>query len=81
LSQAYRETTYSFRNVSASEAAGWKPWRVRLHQVRAGDTVESLAARLPFDKLKVERFRAINGLGAGEALRPGQTVKLVAAGN
>ncbi|MQA64841.1 MAG: M48 family metalloprotease [Alphaproteobacteria bacterium] len=81
LSQAFRETTYSFRNVSASEAATWKPWRIRLHQVRAGETAESLAARLPFEKLKVERFRALNGLGAGEALRPGQTVKLVAAGN
>jgi predicted Zn-dependent protease len=81
LSRAFRETTYSFRNVSASEAATWKPWRIRLHQVRPGDTVESLAARLPFEKLRVERFRALNGIGAGEALRPGQTVKLVVAGS
>ncbi len=77
MSRDLRETTYSFRMVNAAEAAQWKPWRIRLHRVVPGDTVESLAARLPFAKLKVERFRALNGLGAGEQVRPGQTVKLV----
>lgn len=77
LSLALRRTTYSFRRVSAAEAAKWKPWRVHLHKVVAGDTVESLAARMPFSKLKVEWFRALNGLGTGEPLRLGQTVKLV----
>ncbi len=77
LAAALRETTHSFRKVSAAEAAKWQPWRIRLHKVRAGDTVESLAARLPFESLKVEWFRVLNGLGPGEPLRVGEMVKLV----
>ncbi len=77
LSLGLRRTTYSFRKVSAAEAAKWKPWRIRLHKVVAGDTVESLAAQMPFSKLRVERFRALNGLGEGEPIKLGQTVKLV----
>src|SRR5690606_18918879 len=80
LAAALRETTYSFRKVSAAEAAKWQPRRIRLHKVQAGDTVESLAARLPFEKFKVEWFRVINGLGAGEPLKLGQTVKLITEG-
>lgn len=79
LSKELRETTYSFRNVPTSEATTWKPWRIRLHKVVAGDTVENLAARQPFDRLKVERFRTLNGLGVGEPLRLGETVKLIVA--
>ncbi len=81
LSRELRETTYSFRKVSASEAAQWKPWRIRLHRVAPGDTAEKLAQRMPFEKLKVERFRALNGLEPGEGLRVGETVKIVLEGD
>lgn len=77
LATAFRETTHSFKKVSAAEAATWHPLRIRLHKVTAGDTVQSLAARLPFEKLKVDHFRVLNGLDAGETLKLGETVKLV----
>ena len=77
MSRDLREATYSFRIASAAEAATWKPWVIRLHRVVAGDTVESLAARMPFTTLKAERFRTLNGMGPGEPLRLGETVKLV----
>jgi predicted Zn-dependent protease len=77
LAKAFRKTTYSFKKVSAAEAGAWHPRRIRLHKVTAGDTVESLAARMPFDRFKVDHFRTLNGLGPGEPLKIGQTIKLV----
>jgi len=81
FSRDFRLATYSFHLVSAREAAKWQPQRIRLHRVTAGDTVTSLAARTPFRKFQVERFRVLNGLSAGQALTPGETVKLVTEGS
>jgi predicted Zn-dependent protease len=78
LSEGFRRTTYSFTRLSPAEAAAARPYRLRIVTVKPGDTVESLAARLPYDDLRVERFRTLNGLVAGEAVRPGQLVKLIA---
>ena len=72
-----RETTYSFRRLSAAEAAALKPYRIRIHEVRAGDTVSGLARRMPFDGFREERFRLLNGMQPGEALQRGRLVKLV----
>ncbi len=80
FSGEFRATRQSFRTVSEREAATWPAQRIRLHRVRAGDTVESLAARGPFEKLKVDRFRVLNGLSPGEPLKLGSTVKLVLEG-
>jgi predicted Zn-dependent protease len=77
LSESLRRMTYSFRQLSEREAAALKPLRIRVVTARAGDTVASMAARLPFGSLREERFRVLNGLGPNEALRPGQAVKLV----
>jgi predicted Zn-dependent protease len=73
-----RRTTYSFRKLTDAEAAALKPQRIRIVTVQPGDTVASLAARMPFEDYKVERFRTLNGLAEGAALTPGQKVKLVA---
>ncbi len=73
-----RRMTYSFRPLGEREAAALRPLRVRVHTVAPGDTVESLAATLPFDDLRAERFRVLNGLGPGERLAPGRLVKLIA---
>jgi predicted Zn-dependent protease len=78
LSEALRRTTYSFRKLTDAEAAALKPQRIRVVTVQPGDTVASLAARMPFEDYKVERFRTLNGLAEGAALTPGQKVKLVA---
>jgi predicted Zn-dependent protease len=77
FASAFRKTTYSFKKVAAAEAETWQPRRIRLHKVTASDTVESLAARLPFDRFKVDHFRTLNGFGPGEPLKVGQTVKLI----
>ncbi|MFQ5784637.1 MAG: M48 family metalloprotease [Alphaproteobacteria bacterium] len=77
MSEDLRRMTYSFRALSEAEARAVKPLRIRIHEVAAGETVDSLAARLPFDDFRVERFRVLNGLKPNEALRPGRLVKLI----
>lgn len=77
LQTEFQRTTYSFRQLSADEAANIRPLRIVIHTVQAGDTVESLAATMPFASYRLERFETLNGLSRGQPLTPGQTVKLV----
>ena len=76
--EALQRTTYSFRLLSADEAAAIRPLRLRVVTVGAGDTQRSLADRLPFEKLRLERFETLNGLARGQPLEPGSQVKIVA---
>ena len=78
MSRELRDTTYSFRKLSQAEAAALKPFRIRIHIVRPGETPESLAARMPFESYAMQRFLVLNGMQPGEALKPGRKVKLVA---
>ncbi|MCC7048747.1 MAG: M48 family metalloprotease [Alphaproteobacteria bacterium] len=77
LSFDLRRSTYSFRALTAAEAAQLKPLRLKLVRVVAGDTVESLAQRLAPQDSRDQRFRALNGLGPEDQVQPGQWVKLV----
>ncbi len=80
LYDAYRETAYSFRGVSASEARSWRPYRIRIVRVRRGDTVARMARRMAVDKLPKKHFRVINALGPGDRLTAGRRVKIVVLG-
>ena len=81
LNDGFQRTVNSFHRLSAQEAASLRPLRVQVAQVRAGDTVQSLAQRSAFPDHKLERFLVLNGLQQGTALRPGQLIKLVVEGN
>jgi predicted Zn-dependent protease len=81
LSEALRGTTYSFKKLTAAEAAAVKPQRIAVVRVGTGDTVERLAARMAFPDRKVERFRVLNGLQPNEGVRAGQLVKIVVEGD
>ncbi len=72
-----KKATYSFRKLSQSERNSLKPLRIVTRTARAGDTVASLAATMPFDNLRELRFRALNGLIANETLRAGTEYKVV----
>jgi predicted Zn-dependent protease len=76
--EALQRTTYSFRLLSADEAAAIRPLRLRVVTVGPGDTAGSLADRLPFEKLRLEWFETLNGLAPGQPLAPGSQVKIVA---
>lgn len=50
---------------------------VRIVTVKAGDTIDGLAARMTFPSLKRERFLTLNGIEDGDKIVPGQLVKLI----
>jgi predicted Zn-dependent protease len=77
LARDLQETTYSFRRLSAAEAARLHPQEVRVVTVRAGDSVAKLAAKMPFPDFREERFRTLNGLAPADRLTPGQQVKII----
>lgn len=69
--------TYSFRGLSQAEAARARPTRIISIAARPGDTMASLAARMPFADYREPRFRTLNGFGPNDSLTPGMRVKLV----
>jgi predicted Zn-dependent protease len=77
LDRAFRESVGTFRRMSVAESNAAKPQRLRMVTVAEGDTVERLAARMSTVDRPVERFRLLNGLAAGDRVRPGDQVKIV----
>ena len=70
----------SLTRIGAAEAAAIRPRVIDVVTVGPSDSVSTLAARMAYRDLKEERFRVLNGLAAGAALRPGQKVKIVVYG-
>ncbi len=70
----------SFRRITPAEAAAIRPRILHVAIVRPGDTMQSLASKMAYHDLKLERFQALNGLSPNVALAPGQKVKLVVFG-
>lgn len=73
-------TIDSVRRLSAQEAGQIRARIIDVVTAGRTDTVESLARRMAYPTLQVERFRTLNGLTAGERVVPGQRVKLVVYG-
>ena len=70
----------SMRRLTAQEVAAIRPRRVEVVTVRSGDTVASLSGKMAYTTYREERFRVLNAVPAGAALKPGQKVKLVVFG-
>lgn len=79
LSEAFRRTTYSLRRLSPAEAAEVKPLRLVVTKVRKGETVDDLAAALPYGRWNDDWFRLLNDLQKGQRVAPGDVVKMVLA--
>jgi predicted Zn-dependent protease len=77
LSEDFRRTTYRFRKLAPDERDEIKPLRVRIITVGSKDTVENLAAQMPFDDFRIARFRVLNGLRSTDRLKTGQRIKTV----
>lgn len=73
--EALQRTTFSFRRIGEADAARERPLRIRLHTVRAGDTVAQLSRWMPEGAHAETRFRVLNGLGPNEEPAPGRLVK------
>jgi predicted Zn-dependent protease len=63
--------------MAQSEIDGAKPLRLRIVTVTPGDTAERMASRMPLVDRPLERFLILNGLNQGDALTPGEKVKVV----
>jgi predicted Zn-dependent protease len=70
----------SLRRTTAGEAAAVRPRIIQIATVRAGDTPQSMAARMAYRNFQLDRFISLNGLAPGARLVPGQKVKLVVFG-
>lgn len=68
----------TFRYVDPATAQSISPLRVRIAKVRPGDTAVSLANRMSYSDMKLERFLTLNGIQAGQPLKPGDKVKVIA---
>jgi len=79
-SEPFRATTYSLRRLSNAEVAALRPLRLRVVEVRAGDTIETLSRRMAFDDLRRERFMVLNGIDHEGQLQPVMLVKIVVDG-
>jgi predicted Zn-dependent protease len=75
--RSFRESIESFRRLTVAEMSAAKPFRLKVVTVAPGDTIERLAGHMAIVDKPLERFLIINGLEAGEALRPGDKVKVV----
>ncbi len=76
---AFQKTIGSFRLLSAGEKAQLRPLRIRIVNVRAGDTVEKLARRMAGIETsrRKDMFMVLNGLERPEQLQPGMLVKTI----
>lgn len=71
------DASRTFRRLSQGEANGLKGQTIDIVTVRRGDTVASLSQRMNVGEFKEDRFRVLNGLTRGQALRTGQKVKII----
>ncbi|MET0372687.1 MAG: hypothetical protein ABW128_00350, partial [Rhizorhabdus sp.] len=69
----------SFRMLTNDEVAALKPRYLRVRRVAPGETPRSLAREMASDQ-PLERFLMLNDRKAGDPLRPGEAVKLIAWG-
>jgi len=76
---SFDQTLRSFSKISARDAAAIRPYRIDIVTVRSGDTPARLAARMPFESFKMERWEVLNGRSRNDALRAGEKVKTVRA--
>lgn len=73
----FRQTTFSFRRLSDSEAAGLKPLRLLTVEAQAGTDATNLASTMPYGALNEDWFRMLNDLSPGQPVPVGRTIKVI----
>ena len=77
VDKSFRDSLATFRRMTAPEIASAQPLRLKVVEVKRGDTVEKFAKRMAVADRPAERFRVLNGFGDKDRLKPGDLVKLV----
>jgi predicted Zn-dependent protease len=75
--RAYRASIETFRRLTLAEIQGARPLRLKVVTVKAGDTIESLAAHMTHVEQPAARFRVLNGLAHNAKLKAGDRVKIL----
>jgi predicted Zn-dependent protease len=77
IEAALASTLASFQRMTATEVARLHPLRIDIVTVKQGEGIADLAARMEGTERSLELFELLNGLSPGDALTPGQSVKIV----
>jgi predicted Zn-dependent protease len=77
VDKSFRNSLSTFRRMTVQEIEGAQPLRLKVVEVKPGDTVEKLARHMAVNDRHTERFRVLNGLGEKDRIRPGDRVKMV----
>jgi predicted Zn-dependent protease len=77
VDKSFRNSLSTFRRMTAQEIEGAQPLRLKVVEVKRGDTVEKLAKHMTVSDRAAERFRILNGLGEKDRIKPGDRVKVV----
>ncbi len=77
VDKSFRDSLSTFRRMTANEITSAQPLRLKVVEVKRGDTVEKFAKRMAVADRPAERFRVLNGLGDKDRLKPGDLVKVV----
>lgn len=77
VDRAFRYSVGTFRRMTVAEREAARPYRIKIVAVRPGDTVERFVARMAAIDRALERFLVINGLNQGQALKPGDILKII----
>ncbi len=77
LNIPFRNTTYSFRKLTAAEIKNIKPYRIRLYKVKEGDSAEQLANMLVLDEFRKEWMEALNSIKPETLVPAGTLIKIV----
>src|SRR5262249_37780094 len=75
--RAVRDAVGSFRRMALSEIQSTKPLCLKIVSVQSGDTIDRMAGRMAVADHATQRFMVLNGLQSGQALKPGEQVKIV----
>lgn len=67
----------SMARMTDAEAGQAKPRKLRVVTVKAGDTINTLSARMAYPDYRTDRFLVLNALSPNARLQPGQRVKIV----
>ena len=73
----FLKTISTFSTIPESRAQALHELRVKVLEVREGDTAANLSSRAAFRNFQIDFFRVLNGLEATDAVTPGTRVKIV----
>ena len=74
---SFKETAYSFSQLSVKQANIISGQRIRVTTVKKGDTLSKLAQKMEVKNYKEECLMALNGLTKFNKVRTGQLIKLI----